>query len=252
MAQIIIPEPQDQFNDGSWGKCSYCGGDARVDFEYCPFCGSPFKAKTIQKRKYEQMGRLLVICGPSASGKDFMARKIAEKCDKENVPYHQVISCTTRPPRIGEVDGKDYHFVTQDKFYDMVDNGEMLEYTQFRGWHYGTPKSEVKLGMLNIGVFNPQGVYTLTKKYFDDILVSVVELRASLKTRLKRSISREGKFKFEFLRRAFTDYYDVEKLDAACVENAKLFSYLDTDDPKAIQYTVDENVDLARFIHGNA
>lgn len=252
MAIITIPEPQDQFNDGSWGKCSRCNGDARADFEYCPQCGVHFNAKITQKKEPKRMGRLLAICGSSATGKDFMARKIAEKCDKENIPYHQVISCTTRPPRVGEVDGKDYHFVTQDEFYDMVDKGEMLEYTQFRGWHYGTPKSEVKPGMLNIGVFNPQGVYSITKKYFDNILIGVVELQASFRTRLKRSISREGKFKFEFLRRAFTDHYDVEKLRAPCVENAKLFSYIDTNNPMAIQYAVDENVDLARFIHSNA
>ena len=180
-----------------------------------------------------------------------MARKIMEKCANENITCHQIVSCTTRPPRPGEVNGKDYHFITQEEFYDMVEKGLMLEYTEFRGWHYGTPKNEVKPGILNIGVFNPIGISNMTKTYHEDIFIRVVELRASFMTRMKRSISRESKFRFEFLRRAITDHFDVKKLNTPWVKNAKLFSYIDTDNPIAIAHEVENNIDIARFIHGD-
>ena len=251
MAYMILEKPRDFFQDGSVGKCSVCHKKSRADYNYCPWCGSIFNSKIQLHDDTKKVGRLLAICGPSSSGKTFMARKIMEKCANENITCHQVVSCTTRPPRPGEVNGKDYHFITQEEFYDMVEKGLMLEYTEFRGWHYGTPKNEIKPGILNIGVFNPLGISNMTKTYHEDIFIRVVELRASFMTRMKRSISRESKFRFEFLRRAITDHFDVKKLDYPWVENAKLFSYIDTDNPIAIAYEVENNINITRFIHGD-
>ena len=249
MAYMILEKPQDFFQDGSGGECSMCHKKVRVDYNYCPWCGSTFSSKIEFKDDIMKAGRLLAICGPSASGKDFMARKIMEKCAAENIPCHQIVSCTTRPPRPGEVNGKDYHFLSQEEFYDLVEKGLMLEYTEFRGWHYGTPKNEVKPSILNVGVFNPIGISNMTKTYHKDIRIRVIELRASFMTRMKRSISRESKFRLEFLRRAITDHFDVKKLDTPWVENAKLFSYIDTDNPYQIAYAIDNNPDIASFIH---
>lgn len=56
---------------------------------------------------------------------------------------HYSISCTTRPPREGEVDGKDYHFLSKDDFSARIEAGELLEYAEVHGNFYGTLKSEV-------------------------------------------------------------------------------------------------------------
>ncbi len=85
-------------------------------------------------------GLLIIISGPSGVGKGTI-RKYFEKDEKLNITYST--SMTTREPREGEVDGKDYFFVSKDVFEKAIDNGELLEYAQFVGNYYGTPLQEV-------------------------------------------------------------------------------------------------------------
>ena len=61
------------------------------------------------------------------------------------------VSCTTRGPRSGEVNGKDYYFLTKSEFMDKVDSGDMLEWATFCGNYYGTPKHELE-NRLNEGL----------------------------------------------------------------------------------------------------
>lgn len=84
-------------------------------------------------------GCLIVISGPSGSGKGTI---LGLAMDGETSVFS--ISATTRKPRPGEVDGRDYFFVTDEKFNDMIDNGEFLEYAEVFGMSkYGTPKAAV-------------------------------------------------------------------------------------------------------------
>ncbi len=83
-------------------------------------------------------GILLVVSGPSGSGKTTLCRKLADSGE-----VHYSISCTTRPPRSGEEDGKDYHFLTQDDFYQKLEAGEFLEHAVVHGNLYGSLKTEV-------------------------------------------------------------------------------------------------------------
>jgi guanylate kinase len=83
-------------------------------------------------------GLLGVVSGPSGSGKTTLCRAA---CLAENAHYS--ISATTRPIRPGEVDGRDYHFLTEEDFQRRVENGEFLEHATVFGRHYGTLKSEV-------------------------------------------------------------------------------------------------------------
>ena len=83
-------------------------------------------------------GILLVVSGPSGSGKTTLCRRLA---DSSEARYS--ISCTTRAPRPGEVDGRDYHFLTPDLFRDRLAAGEFLEHAEVHGNFYGTLKSEV-------------------------------------------------------------------------------------------------------------
>lgn len=85
-------------------------------------------------------GKLLVISGPSGVGKSTVIRELmALRGDLEFS-----VSATTRPPRPGEVDGKDYFFVTPGEFERMSAQGELLECADFVGNSYGTPRSQVE------------------------------------------------------------------------------------------------------------
>nr|WP_199256534.1 guanylate kinase [Mycolicibacterium mengxianglii] len=86
-------------------------------------------------------GRVVVLSGPSAVGKSTVVR-----CLRERLPdLHFSVSATTRSPRPGEVDGVDYHFVTAEKFQQLIDQGELLEWADIHGGLHrsGTPAQPV-------------------------------------------------------------------------------------------------------------
>ncbi len=85
-------------------------------------------------------GLLIVFSGPSGVGKGTMLEQYM--LGRENVCYS--VSATTRTPRPGEEDGKHYHFLTKQQFLDMAENGRMLEYAQYNGNYYGTPRPFVE------------------------------------------------------------------------------------------------------------
>ena len=87
-------------------------------------------------------GILLVVSGPSGSGKTTLCRQLA---DSGEVRYS--ISCTTRPPRPGEICGKDYHFLSKEEFFHRLEAGDFLEHAVVHGNLYGSLKSEVILNL---------------------------------------------------------------------------------------------------------
>ncbi len=95
----------------------------------------------------ERKGLVLVISGPSGAGKGTICKSLVNK--REDV--HLSVSTTTRAPRAGEVEGINYHYITQEKFKSMIDNDELLEWAQIYGNFYGTPKSEI-LEQINRGI----------------------------------------------------------------------------------------------------
>ncbi len=82
----------------------------------------------------------LVMSAPSAAGKTTIARRLRES--RGDVVFS--ISATTREPRPGEVDGVDYHFVSEDAFRRMVEAGELIEWAKVHGSYYGTPLANVR------------------------------------------------------------------------------------------------------------
>ncbi len=79
-----------------------------------------------------------MVSGPSGSGKTTLCRRLTDEDEA-----HYSISCTTRTPREGEIDGKDYHFLSKDDFRSRIDAGEFLEHAEVHQNYYGTLKSEV-------------------------------------------------------------------------------------------------------------
>jgi guanylate kinase len=91
-------------------------------------------------------GRLIILSGPSGAGKSTVIRRLLSDCP---LPLALSVSATTRQPRAGEVDGKDYHFVNHQQFFQMKEAGDFLECREVfgRGDWYGTIAREVDQGL---------------------------------------------------------------------------------------------------------
>lgn len=84
-------------------------------------------------------GKLIIVSGPSGSGKSTVTKIVK---DKLNIPLS--ISATTRNPRDGEIDGKDYFFLSKEEFKNKIANDEFYEYAEVHGNYYGTLKKTVE------------------------------------------------------------------------------------------------------------
>lgn len=131
--------------------------------------------------------KLIALCGKSAVGKDTFLQMMLDILGEK---AHELISHTTRPPRQGEVDGKNYHFISEDEFLHKIWHNEMLETAKYRNWWYGTAIDALVEDKINIGVFNRKGLESL-KNYKGDLDIYIVLIMASDKVRLLRSLNRE-------------------------------------------------------------
>lgn len=85
-------------------------------------------------------GKLIVLTGPSGVGKGTLLRSLRQR----HPELYLSISTTTRPPRLGEVDAQDYYFVSHTKFEQMIAEGKLLEWAEYTGNYYGTPRQPVE------------------------------------------------------------------------------------------------------------
>lgn len=119
-------------------------------------------------------GLLIILSGPSGAGKDSVIRKIMEK--RKDLKLS--ISYTTRLPREGEVNGKDYHFVSKNEFMEIVNNGQMLEYATYCNNYYGTPSFEIDKELVKgnkiILEIEVQGAEQVIKKSSESVSVFIV------------------------------------------------------------------------------
>lgn len=158
------------------------------------------------------MQNKIIVClvGKSAAGKDSIAYLLAQQPG-----WNNVVSCTTRPKRDYEVEGKNYHFLTNEEFAKKVLDGDMIEATFFNDWHYGTTKSALIDG-INVGVWNPEGYDCLreTVKFDKDVKLLAYYIKCKDKTRLLRSLNREkDPDVHEIVRRFQADEEDFEWLE---------------------------------------
>ena len=123
-------------------------------------------------------GLMLVLSSPSGAGKTTLSRRLMES----DPDVAMSVSATTRPPRQGEVEGKDYFFVSPSMFTGMVDGGAFLEHALVFGNYYGTPKEPVMLALAKgrdvLFDIDWQGTQQLRQQAGDD-LVSVFVLPPS-------------------------------------------------------------------------
>ncbi|MEM1134157.1 MAG: guanylate kinase [Pseudomonadota bacterium] len=98
---------------------------------------------TVDQDTLHRRGLLFILSSPSGAGKSTIARMLLEA----DASLKLSVSVTTRPPRPGEVDGKDYFFIDEARFEEMVRQDELLEWAHVFGYRYGTPKATVKQGL---------------------------------------------------------------------------------------------------------
>ena len=154
------------------------------------------------------MYKIIALIGQAGAGKDSVMQAVL----KEAPGLHEIISCTTRPMREGEQEGVNYFYLTKEQFAEKVLNMEMLEATCFNDWFYGTALQSLDESVINIGVFNPDGIDALLESPL--VEVTVYYVHATDKNRLIRQLNREENPNVdEVLRRFKADKEDFSDLD---------------------------------------
>ena len=109
--------------------------------------------------------KLIIITGPSGVGKGSVIKELLDK-DKD---IWLSVSATTRSPRMGEKNGENYYFISDEKFRDMIDKKEFLEWAQFAGNYYGTPLStvteKIEMGFIVLLEIEVEGAKQIKEKF---------------------------------------------------------------------------------------
>ncbi len=116
---------------------------------------------------------LIVISGPSGSGKDTVMRLMKE----QGLPFHFVVTTTTRPKRAREQHGRDYWFVSKEEFARMIEHNELIEYAVVYGDYKGIPRAQVREALASgqdvVMRLDVQGAETLRKLAPEALLIFV-------------------------------------------------------------------------------
>lgn len=170
-------------------------------------------------------GLLIVISGPSGSGKGTICKKLIK--DLKDIKVS--ISATTRKPRVGEIEGINYFFVEESEFLKKIKNNEFLEYANVYGNYYGTPKkyvfNELENGNDIILEIDTQGALEVKKNYPNGVFIfilppSLKELKNRIEGRgtdSKEAITKRMKCVYEELNNAFQYDYVIlnDKVETA-------------------------------------
>src|SRR5574339_571716 len=116
---------------------------------------------------------LIVISGPSGAGKDTVMQRMQER----GLPFHFVVTATTRPRRANEVHGRDYFFVSMEEFARMIDEDELIEHAIVYGDYKGIPKQEVRdalaSGMDVVMRIDVQGAETVRRMAHEALMIFI-------------------------------------------------------------------------------
>ena len=159
----------------------------------------------------KNLNKLIIITGPSGVGKGTVVKELLDK-DKD---IWLSISATTRIPRMGEKDGENYYFISDEKFKDMIDKKEFLEWAQFAGNFYGTPLStvneKIKKGFIVLLEIEVEGAKQIKEKFPESL--SIFLLPPS-KKELEKRIRNRGTEKEEAInKRLIRANYEIASSD---------------------------------------
>lgn len=152
-------------------------------------------------------GVLLVISGPSGAGKGTICKELLKRNDN----LYLSVSATTRSPRVGEVEGVNYYFVTKDQFKERINEDDFLEHAEVYGNFYGTPKSKVE-EMLNEGKdvileIDIQGALKVKENCEEGIFIFI--LPPSMEELKKRIIGRGSETEESLMTRFKSAYEEI-------------------------------------------
>lgn len=160
--------------------------------------------------KTKKQGLLVVLSGPSGSGKN----TVCDEVKKNNKNIWESISMTSRKPRKGEIDGKSYYFVTEEEFKKNIEDDNMLEYAKFAGNYYGTPKKNIQKHLDNgedvILVIEIQGALQIKQKVAQALFVFL--LPPSMKELKRRLIDRNTESSSKVMERFERAYKEINEL----------------------------------------
>lgn len=180
-------------------------------------------AQIIQKLKVKKMSRkglLVVISGFSGAGKGTLMKKLTTEYDN----YALSISATTRAPRVGEVDGREYFFKTKEEFEKMIECNELIEYAKYVDNYYGTPKdyvlSNLEAGKDVLLEIEIQGALLVKEQFPEAKLVFITPPSAfELKSRLINRNTEDMDTIMKRLNRASEEALGVENYDYIIVND---------------------------------
>jgi len=163
-------------------------------------------------------GNLIIISSPSGGGKGTLIREILQSVP--DIGYS--VSLTTRAPRFGEEDGRDYHFVTQQEFQDCIDRGGFLEYAEVHGNLYGTSRDQTDRitaeGRDVILEIDVQGAIAVLKKVPDAVSIFILPPSFEvLKARLTARNTEDAAGLALRLRNSITEVMQYERFDYVIV-----------------------------------
>lgn len=161
-------------------------------------------------RKTKSIGQLIVISGPSGSGKDTIVKEVL----KTNKDVWVSVSCTSREPRPLEKEGVDYFFLSTEEFEDKIKKNNFLEYAKYSDNYYGTPKdivtSKLKAGIDVILVIEIQGALKI-KEILDDTIFIFI-LPPSMRELKRRLEDRNTESKDKIIKRFKAAYKELNEV----------------------------------------
>jgi len=120
--------------------------------------------------------KLIIITGPSGVGKGTVVKELLDR----NKDIWLSISATTRNPRVGEKDGLNYYFISEERFKDMIDKKEFLEWAQLAGNYYGTPLStvneKIEKGFIVLLEIEVEGAKQIKEKFPEALSIFLLPL----------------------------------------------------------------------------
>jgi guanylate kinase len=166
-------------------------------------------------------GQLIVMSGPSGVGKSTVVKQIMQRL--QNLRFS--VSATTRPIRPGEVNGVNYYFVSRERFAQMIDDGELLEYTNYVGNFYGTPEKPLDEALQNgydiLLDIEVEGALNVKKRRPDAILIFVgAPSFGELRHRLENRGDTAPDLIIQRLERAKWEYSMAENYDYLVINDA--------------------------------